>query len=61
LQTDQRPAAVLNNERSNRLNPDAILATTIDRTAILATVELSARLGSEMKKHIAHRGAETSG
>jgi len=52
---------VLSNERSNRLNPDAILATTIDRTAILATVELSARLGSEMKKYIAHRGAETSG
>lgn len=42
-QTEERPVVVLNNERSNRLNPDAILATTIDRTAILATVELSAR------------------
>ena len=60
-QTDERPAVVLNNERSNRLNPDVILATTIDRTVILATVELSAQLGSEMKKYIARRGAETSG
>lgn len=60
-QTDEWSAVVLNNERSDGLNPDAILAATIDRRAILATVELSARLGSEMKKYIARRGAETSG
>jgi len=60
-QTDEWSAVVLNNERSDRLNPDAILAATIDRRTILATVELSARLGSEMKKYIARRGAETSG
>lgn len=60
-QTDTRPAIVLNNERSNRLNPDVILPMTIDHTAILVTVELSARLGSEMKKYIARHGAETSG
>lgn len=43
----------------NRLNLDAILDATIDRTATLATVELSA-LGLEMKKYIARHGAETS-
>lgn len=44
----------------NRLNLDAILDATIDRTATLATVELSgSRLGNE-KKYIARHGAETS-
>lgn len=61
IRKQMNDVVVLNNERSNRLNPDVILATTIDRTVILATVELSAQLGSEMKKYIARHGAETSG